>query len=160
MGEMEQGYLEVFVEPFVEGAPGPHVLKVVEILSRPTLDTTMGPFATTAKGPVSELASALDSLVSEGFAAGATSIQIRVEKGDPVPSAPLNLHTALARAVAIVEQEFGDSLDQLGRADKQIAVRRLNDQGVFLLRGAVEEIAERMGVSRVTLYNYLNAIQG
>ncbi len=44
------------------------------------------------------------------------------------------------------------------RADKQIAVRRLDEQGAFLLRSAVEDVATWMGVSKVTLYSYLNAI--
>ncbi len=46
----------------------------------------------------------------------------------------------------------------MDRHQKQVAVRGLDERGVFLLRGAVEEIASRMGVSRVTLYNYINAI--
>jgi predicted transcriptional regulator YheO len=35
----------------------------------------------------------------------------------------------------------------------------LHDRGAFLLRGAVDDIAEIMGVSRITIYNYLNALE-
>jgi len=69
------------------------------------------------------------------------------------------LHGAIGRLVATVEREFGNSLADMGRAEKQAAVRRLDEQGAFLLRGAVDDVAGRMGVSRVTLYNYLNAIE-
>jgi predicted transcriptional regulator YheO len=34
----------------------------------------------------------------------------------------------------------------------------LDERGAFLLRGAVDDMARIMGVSRITIYNYLNAI--
>ena len=34
----------------------------------------------------------------------------------------------------------------------------LDERGAFILRRAVEDIADVMGVSRITVYNYLNAI--
>src|SRR4029453_17754465 len=37
------------------------------------------------------------------------------------------------------------------------AVRLLDDRGAFQLRKAVEEVADALGVSRFTVYNYLNA---
>ena len=70
------------------------------------------------------------------------------------------LHGALERHVALVERELGAELAAMDRGQKQAAVRRLDEQGAFLLRGAVEDIAGWMGVSKVTLYSYLNAIAG
>lgn len=72
---------------------------------------------------------------------------------------PAELHSAMGRMVSAVERELGCSLPQMTREQKQTAVRRLDEQGAFLLRGAVEDVAHLMGVSRVTLYTYLNAIQ-
>jgi len=69
------------------------------------------------------------------------------------------LHGALERLTAAVEREIGSRLADMTRAEKQAAVRRLDEQGAFLLRGAVEDVAGWMGVSRVTLYSYLNAIE-
>lgn len=69
------------------------------------------------------------------------------------------LHGALNRAVADIERELGMRISDMARADKQFAVRRLDERGVFLLRGAVDDVADLMGVSRVTLYSYLNAIE-
>lgn len=69
------------------------------------------------------------------------------------------LHGALDRLVAVVEREAGFSLEEMNRSQKQTAVRRLDELGAFLLRGAVEDIAQMMGVSRVMLYSYLNAIR-
>jgi len=74
-----------------------------------------------------------------------------------VRTAPL--HGALDRLIESVEGELGGRLPELQREDKQRAVRILEERGAFVLRRAVDDIADRMGVSRITVYNYLNAIE-
>jgi hypothetical protein len=68
------------------------------------------------------------------------------------------LHGALERLIDAVETELGDSLPMLTREGKQRAIRLLDDRGAFILRRAVEDVADAMGVSRITVYNYLNAV--
>jgi HTH domain len=68
------------------------------------------------------------------------------------------LHGALDRLIDTVETELGAPLPLLSREDKQKAVRLLDERGAFILRRAVEDVADAMGVSRITVYNYLNAI--
>ncbi len=68
------------------------------------------------------------------------------------------LHGALDRLIDAVEAELGDSLPLLSREGKQRAIRLLDERGAFILRRAVEDVADAMGVSRITVYNYLNAI--
>lgn len=68
------------------------------------------------------------------------------------------LHGALDRLIDTVESELGGPLPSLTREDKQKAVRLLDERGAFILRRAVEDVADAMGVSRITVYNYLNAI--
>ena len=70
-----------------------------------------------------------------------------------------SLTSALDRLVSHVEEELGGKLIDLPRAEKQAAVRILDERGAFLLRKAIEDVAEMMGVSRITIYNYLNAIR-
>ena len=72
----------------------------------------------------------------------------------PVPS---DLRNGLASFVAQIETELGGQLATLSRVDKQRAVRMLDERGAFAIRNAVDEVADAMGVSRVTVYNYLNA---
>jgi hypothetical protein len=67
------------------------------------------------------------------------------------------VHGTLERMIAAVESELGGTLASLSRERKQAAVRRLDDRGAFQLRRAVEEVADALGVSRFTVYNYLNA---
>jgi hypothetical protein len=68
------------------------------------------------------------------------------------------LHGALDRVIDSVERELGGKLNELSRDRKQLAIRMLDERGAFTLRRAVEDIADAMGVSRITVYNYLNAL--
>ena len=68
------------------------------------------------------------------------------------------LHGALDRLIDAVEREVGCSVEDMNREQKQTAIRLLDERGAFILRRAVEDVADAMGVSRITVYNYLNAI--
>lgn len=68
------------------------------------------------------------------------------------------LHGALDRVIESVERELGGKLNELARDRKQTAIRLLDERGAFILRRSVEDIADAMGVSRITVYNYLNAL--
>ena len=69
------------------------------------------------------------------------------------------LQGAMARLIDGVERELGGQLGQLSREDKQRAVWLLEQRGAFTLRRSVEEVADALGVSRITVYNYLNALR-
>lgn len=68
------------------------------------------------------------------------------------------LHGAMERLIESVEKELGGKLALLSRAEKQRAIRLLDERGAFILRRAVEDVADAMGVSRITVYNYLNSL--
>ena len=70
-----------------------------------------------------------------------------------------DLQDALARLIAGVEHQLGGALATLSRDDKQRAVRMLEERGAFQIRKSIEDTADAMGVSRITVYNYLNAIR-
>ena len=62
----------------------------------------------------------------------------------------------LAGILADVQREFAAPLHDLPRPDKQRAVRLLEEAGAFSYRKSVESVASALGVSRFTVYNYLN----
>lgn len=62
----------------------------------------------------------------------------------------------LAGLIDEVSGELGGSLTTLPRPQKQQAVRLLEERGAFAYRKSAETIAEALGVSRFTVYNYLN----
>ena len=57
------------------------------------------------------------------------------------------LHGALDRLIESVESDLGGRLGELPREDKQRAVRLLHERGAFVLRKAVDDIADRDAAS-------------
>lgn len=47
----------------------------------------------------------------------------------------------------------------LNREERVSLVRALETRGLFLIKGAVEEVAKRIGISRFTLYGYLDEVR-
>lgn len=79
--------------------------------------------------------------------------------GRPALAVRLDLSETLRGMIASVEEELGAPLGDLSRDSKQAAIRVLDERGAFTIRRAIEDVAEEMGVSRITIYNYLNAIR-
>ncbi|ROR37577.1 helix-turn-helix domain-containing protein [Kitasatospora cineracea] len=68
-----------------------------------------------------------------------------------------HLSSALDRLLAEMVRQFdGRPLTELDRADKQRVVALLEERGAFTVRHGVETVASALGVSRFTVYNYLN----
>lgn len=61
--------------------------------------------------------------------------------------------------LAHLAEEFGAPLNELDRKDKQRAVRLLEERGAFAYRKSAETVAEALGVTRFTVYNYLNRLR-
>jgi hypothetical protein len=80
-------------------------------------------------------------------------------KGSPALAVRVDINDTLAGLIASIEAELGGPLGSLDRVGKQIAVRILDERGAFAIRRAIEEVADAMGVSRITIYNYLNVIR-
>jgi len=55
--------------------------------------------------------------------------------------------------------KFGRPIIYLNKDEKVSIVRDLDDKGVFLIKGAVEYVANALNVSRYTIYNYLDGIR-
>jgi len=115
--------------------------------------------------PVHPLAEAVEPLVTAigGEFVSAEDIEDGdielVWEGKPAVGVRLVDIVSLDRLVASVERQFGSSLADLDRTDKQRAVRLLDEWGAFRLRKSIEDVGEAMGVSRITIYNYLNAMK-
>jgi hypothetical protein len=68
--------------------------------------------------------------------------------------------TGLDGLLADLATQFGAPLAGLPRPRKQEAVRMLEEQGAFSYRKSVETVAAALGISRFTVYNYLNRDRG
>ncbi|MDY7106317.1 MAG: thiamine-binding protein [Actinomycetota bacterium] len=70
--------LEFTVEPFVEGAPGPHVTAAVDVARGAGLEVAFGPFGTEIAGPRTEVLDVVDEIVRRAMDAGATRVSVQV----------------------------------------------------------------------------------
>ncbi|MFF0449844.1 helix-turn-helix domain-containing protein [Streptomyces sp. NPDC004609] len=66
------------------------------------------------------------------------------------------LSESLDRILASLERTHGKPLSELDRKTKQQVVRNLEARGAFSVRHGVETVAGALGVSRFTVYNYIN----
>jgi hypothetical protein len=72
-----------------------------------------------------------------------------------------HLSSALDRLLAEMARQYdGRPLAELDRAEKQRVVALLEERGAFTVRHGVETVASALGVSRFTVYNYLNRQDG
>ena len=54
---------------------------------------------------------------------------------------------------------IGKPISSMKKEDKIEIIRYLNSKQFFLVKGAIEDIAERLGVTRYTVYNYLAEVK-
>ncbi|MEW9094964.1 MAG: PAS domain-containing protein [Clostridiaceae bacterium] len=52
-----------------------------------------------------------------------------------------------------------DSVDDMKRKDKIELIKFMDKKGIFLMKGAIDRVAEKLGISRVTVYSYLDIIK-
>lgn len=60
----------------------------------------------------------------------------------------------------IIEQILGvHDMENMKRDEKIALIRFMDQKGLFLIKGAVDKVAKRMGISKVTVYSYLDEIK-
>jgi uncharacterized protein YqgV (UPF0045/DUF77 family) len=72
--------VEFTIEPFVDGAPGPHVRAAVEAAERSGLAVDFGPFGTVVSGDDEAVLAAVDRILRAAVAAGATRVSLQVAR--------------------------------------------------------------------------------
>jgi len=51
-------------------------------------------------------------------------------------------------------------VSQLTRKDSLEIIRFMDEKGIFLVKGSMDKVANYMGVSKVTIYSYLDTVRG
>ncbi|MFJ9584168.1 helix-turn-helix domain-containing protein [Streptomyces acidicola] len=88
--------------------------------------------------------------------AGPDDVVLSWEGADVVAVRLPQLAESLDHILAAMERKQGKPLAELDRKAKQQVVRSLEARGAFLVRHGVETVAGALGVSRFTVYNYIN----
>jgi predicted transcriptional regulator YheO len=112
------------------------------------------------RGDADALLGALGDIARAAIDGGATRLTLQLRRTDAPAATPAELNSALDRLIGEVEREVGGKLAGLDRASKQRAVRILKERGAFTQKKSVATIAEALGVTRFTVYNYLNRETG
>lgn len=117
-------------------------------------------------GPEHPLARAIRPLLDAVGASAVSPDEARpddvllVWEGQPAVAVRLpGLESALERLLDEARRQFGGELTALDRTAKQRVVAQLEERGAFTVRHGVETVATALGVSRFTVYNYLNRQQ-
>ncbi|GAA3845916.1 helix-turn-helix domain-containing protein [Streptomyces sp. NPDC003631] len=92
--------------------------------------------------------------------AGPDDVVLAWEGTDVVAVRLPQLADSLDHILAAMERRCGKPLAELDRKAKQEVVRILEARGAFSVRHGVETVAGALGVSRFTVYNYLNREKG
>ncbi|HEY2254617.1 MAG TPA: PAS domain-containing protein, partial [Variovorax sp.] len=56
-------------------------------------------------------------------------------------------------------RRFGKPVNRMSKHEKTAAVEMMLERGLFIVKGGVEKAAAALGVTRFTVYNYLDAIK-
>ncbi len=67
-----------------------------------------------------------------------------------------NVSELVAHILETVLGRGGVILSQMDRNAKLRVVKELEQRGLFLVKGSVELVAERLGISKYTLYTYID----
>ena len=74
-----------------------------------------------------------------------------------------NIHSSiddvLTALIDNVLKKYDITPDRMSVDEKLAVVKQLNDNGLFLLKGGLSELAKRMQISEPTIYRYLNKIK-
>jgi predicted transcriptional regulator YheO len=61
----------------------------------------------------------------------------------------------------LIEKIIGNKdIAELKREEKVDMIRFMEQKGVFLIKGAIDKVANKMGISKVTVYSYIDEIKG
>ncbi len=85
-----------------------------------------------------------------------TNLSTEAELDD---NAPNNVNEILTNIVRQTLEDTGKPVAYMNKDEKVNVVKKLNDQGAFLIKGAIDYVAKILCVSRYTVYNYLDEIR-
>ena len=87
------------------------------------------------------------------------SMLSRPKEFAPVPDAPAGIDALMKEIIVEAVHKFGKPVSAMGKDEKIHAVETMLQRGLFIVKGGVERAATALGVTRFTIYNYLDALR-
>ena len=72
--------VEFTVEPFVPGAPGPHVIAAVDAAAAHGLTVEFGPFGSSGEGEDATVLPAIEAAIRAALEAGASRVSLQISR--------------------------------------------------------------------------------
>lgn len=76
----------------------------------------------------------------------------------PEPRADTNIEDLIEEIIATAIETADAPVERMSKSEKKAAVAMMHERGLFVIRGSVELVAARLGVTKFTIYNYLDEI--
>ncbi|MDR5658047.1 PAS domain-containing protein [Serpentinicella sp. ANB-PHB4] len=86
-------------------------------------------------------------------------IQTDVKDQVNITNTTNNINDVLINIVKDILDDFGKPVAYMNKEEKVNIVKSLDEQGAFLIKGAIDYVAKILCVSRYTIYNYLDEIR-
>lgn len=80
------------------------------------------------------------------------------EEEKEVESFSLSVHDLMSQIIDSCVKKMGKPIPLMSKEDKISLVSQLDQTGLFLIKGAVQHVAELLDVSKFTIYNYLEKV--
>jgi len=82
-------------------------------------------------------------------------IEEKAAQEQPVENLSENIHNII---YSVIDQDIIESGAQLSPDQKQKAIAKLKEYGVFEIKGTISEVAKVMGMSESSVYRYLRLV--
>lgn len=84
---------------------------------------------------------------------------LAVETGSIRETFSSDVSEALNGIIKGILETYHVPVASLPREEKLVIITQLDDKGVFLVKGAIDQVAYALGVSRYSIYNYLEEVR-
>lgn len=78
---------------------------------------------------------------------------------DTIETFEKDMTSTLGKMVTKSVNGIGKAIPSMSKEDRVEIVRRLEEQGFFLIKGAIKVLAGKFNMSKFTIYNYLDGIR-
>ncbi len=78
---------------------------------------------------------------------------------DGVPKLNLSITEIIEAVVQEGQKRFGTIVKRMTRKEKESLIREIHSRGLFLIKGAVTETADKLNYSEATIYRYLQKLE-
>ena len=79
------------------------------------------------------------------------------DKEQTEPEKIINVNNVLDELIEQSVQQVGKPMALMSKDDKVRAIRFLNESGAFLVTKSTDKVAKYFGISKYTLYSYIDA---